>query len=153
MSCSHTESWTNLWKLDRDFSLRSQHLRPPELLSSPVKLSLSDPAPHIGEQLKRRETGGHTLTVWCSKYKIQFAISLLPLMIQKIRKLNLTDNAQQNTPGCRDIFLQKKVTQFTKFRQSVPWVSSSNKEDTEKQRKGGSTPANKISTTHVWQLV
>ena len=62
-------------------------------------------------------------------------------------------NAQQNTPGCRDIFLQKKVTQFTKFRQSVPWVSSSNKEDTEKQRKGGSTPANKISTTRVWRLV
>ena len=63
VSCSHTESGTNLPKLDRDFSLRSQHLRPPELLSSPVKLSLSDPAPHIGERLKRRETGGHTLTV------------------------------------------------------------------------------------------
>ena len=30
-------------------------------------------------------------------YIIQVAISLLPLKIQKIRKVNLTDNAPQNT--------------------------------------------------------
>ena len=97
VSCSHTESGTNLPKLDRDFSLRSQHLRPPELLSSPVKLSLFRPCSTYRGTAEKEVGARAYFNKYYKYYKTQFAISLLPQKIQKIRKVNLTDNAQQNT--------------------------------------------------------
>ena len=77
VSCSHTESGTNLPKLDRDFSLRSQHLRPPELLSSPVKLSLSDPAPHKFRLGRELQSHGEWNQPSETRQRLQFTIPTL----------------------------------------------------------------------------
>ena len=100
-------------------SFGSQHLCfPPFLSLYSTVVSVQNMPPLSSERLKRRETGEHTLTVWCSKYKIQFTISLPSQKIQRIRKLTTNPTATPfqtyNKPnsntisGCRGFFLQKK---------------------------------------------
>ena len=72
-------------------------MRPPELLSSPVKLSLFRPCSTYRGTAEKEVGARAYFNKYYKYYKTQFAISLLPQKIQKIRKVNLTDNAQQNT--------------------------------------------------------